>query len=232
MRYGKIEYEIRVNLDKRFPPTNNNGNFKGGGRGNFNRGNTNTSINGNYLIEKATLAFTDSVSLFITEEMESVNQQRQTYTTVTYSDLIQQQVITRINLLGEVFLIQDKQKEAVWKYTGKVREIAGIECPQVFTKLEDGTVIYAWFNTEVIPSIGPESYWNLPGAILGLAYEDGGITYFATQISSDYPEELNDFKMPSSKKIYTRTQFDKEFSTKYEATNRYYQLIQDLLHFY
>lgn len=232
MRYGSIEYEIRTNLDKRFPPTNSNaGNFRSGGRG----GNFNSSSNsgsGNYLIEKAVLYFTDSVSLYVTELSENINDQRKTFTNVTQHNIIEGQFETQINLLGENFIIKDAAPKRIWKFTGKVRDIAGVECPQAITTLEDGTKIYAWFDTDMIPSIGPESYWDLPGAILGLAYEDGSVTYFATKINSDFPTEFEQFKASTSKKVYSRADFIKEFEKKYDTGNRYYQLIQDLVHFF
>ncbi len=229
MRYGSVEYEIKINLDKRFPVSGNS-NFKGGGgnRGGFN----NAPSGSNYLVEKATLYFTDSTSLFITEPLENVNDQRKTFTTNTFTDFINKTLMTNINLLGESFTIADTLPKRIWKYTNKVRDIAGIECQQVFTQINDSTKIYAWFDPQVIPAVGPESYGDLPGVILGLAYEDGSITYFATKVNTDYPMELRNYTPISSKKKYTRHTFNKEFSTKYDATNRYHKLIEDLLHFY
>lgn len=226
MRYGSVEYEIKVNLDKRFPISGNT-NFKGGNRNQFN-----TSNNGNYLIEKATLYFTDTLSLFITKPLEDVNDQRKTFTTVTLTDLINKTLTTNINLLGENFTIVDTLPKRIWKYTNKVRDIAGIECQQVFAQIDDSTKIYAWFDPQVIPAVGPESYGDLPGVILGLAYEDGSITYFATKMNTDYPTELQNYTLISNKKKYTRHAFNKEFSTKYDTSNRYHKLIEDLLHFY
>jgi GLPGLI family protein len=48
---------------------------------------------------------------------------------------------------------------------------------------------YAWFAPDLICSTGPESYNGLPGAILGLAKEDGSVTYFATSVSILNPEK-------------------------------------------
>lgn len=164
--------------------------------------------------------------------MEDVNDQRKTFTTVTLIDLINKTLTTNINLLGENFTIADTLPKRIWKYTNKVREIAGIECQQVFTQIDDSTKIYAWFDPQVIPAVGPESYGDLPGVILGLAYEDGSITYFATKVNTDYPTELQNYTRTPNKKKYNRHAFDKEFSTKYDAGNRYHKLIEDLLHFY
>jgi GLPGLI family protein len=43
-----------------------------------------------------------------------------------------------------------------------------------------------------MPTIGPESMQGLPGAILGLATEDGGVVIFATNVESvePTPEQL------------------------------------------
>jgi GLPGLI family protein len=50
--------------------------------------------------------------------------------------------------------------------------------------MNDSTRIYAWFSVEVVPSIGPEGFGGLPGAILGLATEDGSVIYFAKTVEA------------------------------------------------
>ena len=225
INYGSIEYEIKVNLSKRFPPVANS-NYGGGRRSGG------QPSKPSYLIESATLYFKDSSSLFVVQAMEDVAQQRQTYTTKTFINLDKQTLATQIDILGENFYVEDILPKREWKSTGKMRKILNFECHEVFTKINDSTKIYAWFSPEFVPAVGPESYWDLPGAILGLAYEDGSITYFAKGISDNYPsfEQAN---MPEpNKKLYNRAKLTNEFLNKYSSNARYTQLIKDMLHFF
>lgn len=230
IRYGTIHYDVKINLSKRFSQNSNAG--PGGGRGGFAGGDKKNESN-NYLNEKATLYFTDSMSIFVIHPLDEVKEQNKTFLTTTKMDFRNQTISTSINILGSQFYVRDTIPQCVWKFTGKNRDIAGVKCKQATTKLADGTKIYAWFDTAVLPAVGPESYTNLPGAILGLAYEDGSITYFASTISTSFPEEIaTAFPNLNPRKVYSREDFIKEFSSKYDKNDRLYQLIQDLIHFF
>lgn len=221
--YGTIEYEIRVNLNKRFPVVNS----PQGGRA---KGVQNTTPS--YLVEKAKLYFNDKTSVFITETVPDVNDQRKTFETNTKMNFVDKTIETQISILGETYLIKDSLPKRTWKFTNRVRNIAGIDCKQAITKINDSTTIYAWFNPHVLPSVGPESYWDLPGAIMGLAYEDGSITYFATNFSTEFMDVNEKYTNSKAKKWTTRSAFINDFSNKYKTTDRWYRLIKDLLHFF
>ena len=55
-----------------------------------------------------------------------------------------------------------------------------------------------WYTDLIIPSTGPETFNGLPGTILGLANEDGGVVYFAKNIKEAYVDI--DLIKPSTKK--------------------------------
>lgn len=228
IRYGAIEYEIKTNLDKRFPPTTSNQKMTGKGYGK----NRKNEAPQTHLVEKATLYFNDSVSIFVTTPLENMFDQNKTFTTITKTNLQTQAIATHINLLGELFFVTGTLTEKTWKFTAKERLIAGKNAKQAICTINDTTTIYAWFDTDFLPSIGPESYRGLPGAILGLAYEDGSVTYFATAIHTDFPDLSNKFPVSKSKKEYSRAEFEKEFQTKYKAGNNLFNLVKDLLNFY
>jgi len=228
MRYGTIVFERKTNLEKRFGASyNNRGTGGPGGRGGKEYNSSNK-----YLTEKLTLYFNDTISLFVTEPLENINDQQKTFQTQTLINFSRKTIETQINILGENFLIQDTLPKRTWKFTGKVRTIANTECKQAICTINDSTTIYAWFDTEVMPAVGPESYWDLPGAILGLAYEDGAVTYFAQSISSDFVDISQLYVRSKSKKTYSRHSFITEFAEKYTANYRLYNLIKDLLHFF
>lgn len=227
IHYGAITYEITINLNKRFPSINQQNTH---GFGNT-RG-QNRDSNTQYLVENATLYFNDSVSIFITHPPESMRDLNRTFLTSTQINLNDKMLQTHINLFGEEFTIHDSLPQRIWKFTSRERLIAGKMAKQAITQVNDSTTIYAWFDPDFFYSIGPESYSGLPGAILGLAYEDGSITYFAQKIDTNYPEMQGQFLNLATRNVMTRKHFITTFNEKYNAAHRYYQLIKDMLVFF
>jgi GLPGLI family protein len=76
--------------------------------------------------------------------------------------------------------------------------------------MNDSTRIYAWFASEIVPSFGPEGFEGLPGAILGLATEDGGVIYFAKEVKAQETLKAVLEYSEKGKEIYTENQL-KEF---------------------
>jgi GLPGLI family protein len=105
---------------------------------------------------------------------------------------------------GEEVVVEDTLKYRTYKVLPKKREIAGFNCQMVRWDKDDSTRIYLWYTDAILPSIGPESYLGLPGAILGLATEDGGVVYFATKIE-EYEPNLEEV-MPKFKTTKTKTE--------------------------
>src|SRR5690554_726700 len=228
IRHGAIEYEITINLDKRFPSNNQTANRWGNSRG---QNRTSTS-GAQYLVEKATLYFNDTMSVFITHPPESMRDLNRTFLTSTVVNFKTNELTTHINLFGEEFLILDSLPQREWKFTSRERLIAGKMAKQALTQVNDSTTIYAWFDTDFFYSVGPESYSNLPGAILGLAYEDGSITYFATKIDREYPEIQGKLPLHKVRNGVSRKRFINDFVQQYDSSHRYYQLIKDMLIFF
>ena len=136
------------------------------------------------------LYFNDSLSFFtpIQEEEVSMNNFRGIGTTsiVTRNSIFQNFKTNyrymAIPVLNEELYMVGNTKQYEWKITEDKRLIGIYECRKAVLFLDKETRIYAWYTDEVIPSVGPESFCGLPGAILGLATEDGGVTYFATSV--------------------------------------------------
>ena len=103
--------------------------------------------------------------------------------------------------------------ERKWKITERKRSIAGYSCRRAIWPKNDSTRIYAWYTDQILPSTGPETFNGLPGTILGLATEDGGVVYFAKTIQESY----NDFEELSpkiKKKTYTESELKYELEQK------------------
>ena len=102
------------------------------------------------------------------------------------------------NLFGESKVVKDNIVERNWKITERKRNIAGYSCRRAIWNKNDSTRIYAWYTDQLIPSTGPETFNGLPGTILGLATEDGGVVYFAKLVQEKYQnvdELISDIKI-------------------------------------
>ena len=99
------------------------------------------------------------------------------------------------------------------------QELLLIECI-CFLRYEknDSTRIYAWYATELTTSIGPEGYCGLPGVILGLATEDGGIVYFAKSVEFVKPTQEELTPDVGKNKIFTLQQLKMKIKKDYGST--------------
>ena len=116
--------------------------------------------------------------------------------------------------------MSDSSTYRKWQITDNHRNIAGFSCRKAVFSPDDSTRIYAWYADEVMPSVGPESFGGLPGAILGLASEDGGIIYFAKTVEQTKP--LTEVLSPPKKKqkIYARAELKSKLEQQY-GENKY-----------
>lgn len=166
---GTIKYERRTNLFKKYPDKNIQ---KWIGEKN------------KYSVDHFNLSFNDTASVYLPIEDPDRSDMMKwlvlQHTNMQYFG--SKKNVSLINVFGQVVVIEDQHRDRAWKYTGKQRTIANYECKQVLVQVNDSTKLYAWFTTDILPQVGPENFFGLPGAILGVATEDGGTTYFATEV--------------------------------------------------
>ncbi|MBL7888099.1 MAG: GLPGLI family protein [Bacteroidia bacterium] len=162
------------------------------------------------------LYFTDSSSVF--KPQDSDLKERMSWATsknVVYQEYAQNKRLTIKSLWGEKMYVEDTLYKREWKITDSKRVISGYNCRKAIWQANDSTRIYAWYCEEIVPSIGPESFYGLPGAILGLATEDGGVIYFAKTIEVSKPSMDAVIPKKGKNKIYTsaelKTKLEKDF---------------------
>lgn len=199
---GKITYERKTNLYKKFK---NNGDVKEW-----------LKEEDKNKIDIFEMYFNDSLSVFMPQESDLV--ERMSWATtknVVYQNRHTKKRFTEKKIWGESFLLADTIRTFKWKITDSKRSICGYMCRKAIWQANDTTRIYAWFSTEVNASIGPESFVGLPGAILGLATEDGGIIYFAKTVEVIKPDPTILIPKKTKQKIYKtfelREQIAKQF---------------------
>lgn len=200
--YGKIIYERKTNLHKRMKHWDEVKEW--------------IKESDKIKIEDFELLFNDSVSFFKPVESElRDNFEWATSKNTTYQNKNSNTKITYKKIWGEEFILKDSLTKRVWKITDGQRNIAGYNCRKAIWVENDSSRIYAWYAEDIIPGFGPESFNGLPGAILGLATEDGGTIYFAKKVEIVKPSVLA-LTIPKSKKKPMLTEdFKKQLAKDY-----------------
>lgn len=200
--YGKITYERKTNLWKKFK---NNGDVKEW-----------LKEEDKNKLDMFELYFNDTLSVFKPQESDLV--ERMSWSTtknVVYQNIPENKRLTEKKIWGEQFLVADSIRNFQWKITESKRNICGYQCRKAIWQANDSTRIYAWFCSEINSSIGPESFVGLPGAILGLATEDGGVIYFAKSVEVVKPDVAILLPKKTKQKIYKsaelKAQLEKDF---------------------
>jgi GLPGLI family protein len=205
---GKITFERRTNLKKKFGEDERMKQF--------------LTEENKIKTEVFELYFDENNSLFKVVENDDDEKGFMSYTTqrnITYQDLQKDEVRIIIDLFGKSIYVKDSLQKRNWKVTESKRNIGDYMCRKAIWQKNDSTRIYAWFSVDIVPSIGPEGFCGLPGAILGLASEDGGIIYFAKNVEVLKPSEaaLLEYKS-EDKDVYSvkelRIDLEKKISGK------------------
>jgi GLPGLI family protein len=199
--YGKIVYERKTNLYKKFKDDNVKEWIREEDRNK---------------VDLFELYFNDTSSLFRPQDSDL----REKMSWATSKNVVYQSPATNLRLSeksiwGEKLYLADTIAKRQWKITESKRVISGYNCRKAIWQQNDSTRIYAWYTDEIIPSVGPESFCGLPGAILGLATEDGGVIYFAKSVEVSVPEFQALIPKPGKSKVYTepelRAKLQKDF---------------------
>ncbi len=173
------------------------------------------------------LYITDTASLFKPQESEL----REMYSWATSKNTVLQNFNTNTRYLikviwGEELHMTDTLFKRQWKITESSRKIAGYSCRKAIWQANDSTRIYAWFSYDLVASSGPESFNGLPGTILGLATEDGGVVYFAKKVEAQ-KVEATPFILPKKKKVYTVEELKKLMTDQYGKEKWFPQMLHE-----
>ncbi len=202
IKSGKITYERKTNLYKKFK---NNGDVKEW-----------LKEEDKNKLDVFELYFNDSLSVFKPQESDLV--ERMSWSTnknSVYQNRITNKRLTIKTIWGERFLLDDSIRISKWKITENKRNVCGYQCRKAILNVNDSTRLYAWFCSELDATIGPESLGGLPGVILGLATEDGGVIYFAKTVEIIKPTLEVLLPKKSKEKLYKtaelKAQINKDF---------------------
>lgn len=181
---GRILFERKTNLEKKFDDER-----------------MKRWLNGEKSkVEQFELIFNDTMSIFkpILSDAPDRMSWATTHNTMRQNFASNEKVII-LDLAGQQVFVRDTNSQRQWKITDSKRNIGKYRCRKAIYEVNDSTRIYAWYSVDIVPSVGPEGYFGLPGAILGLATEDGGIVYFAKEVELTEPKK-EDFAIELPKK--------------------------------
>jgi len=202
IKEGKIIFERKTNLYKKFKEDRDIENW--------------IKPEDKNKVDVFELYFNDSLAVFKPQESELKEQMSwATSKNTSYQNLKKRDLFIIKSIWGEKLYVTDTLRKRAWKITDSKRNIGGYSCRKAIWQADDSTKIYAWYAEEIEVSSGPESYGGLPGMILGLASEDGGIIYFAKSVEQIKPSEDVLRPVKGKNKIYTsqelRTKLEKDF---------------------
>ena len=161
------------------------------------------------------LYFNDTISLFKPQESELREQMDwSTEKNTVYQNFNTGNRYVIKNFWGEELHLLDSLCKRKWKITESSRKIAGYNCRKAMWQANDSTRLYAWFSLDISPSTGPETFNGLPGTILGLATEEGGVIYFAKKVEVIKPN-ASIFVVPKKKKVYTTPELKAEMTKRW-----------------
>ncbi len=221
IKHAKIEFERRTNLYKLFKDNE------------FVRGPMMDYVKNNK-IKKETfyLYVDDSSSVFAPKPVQEEGWAAWlTQKNTTFQNFNQDERLQVMELWGNKVYVKDTLKKREWKITYDKRMIAGYECRKAIWQADDSTRIYAWYSDQLELSTGPETFNGLPGAILGLATEDGGIVYFAKSVEVKYvnvPEQQPAYK---EKDLRTEAELIEEIKTRFSKSGNADQIVKGLFAF-
>jgi len=211
---GKITFERRTNLEKRFTDQ---------------RMRRMVTEENKIRTESFALYFNDTASIFKAIPSDRADEMSwMTTKNSYYQNLRTGTQLTVLGLMGQNVYVQDSLPARNWRITDSKRSICGYECRKAVYQKNDSTRIYAWYTTALVPSVGPEGFCGLPGTILGLATEDGGIIYFAKKVEEIKPTK-EDMTIDAGKnKVFTLKELRMKIEKDYGSTPWGKRMFDDL----
>lgn len=160
------------------------------------------------LYKNFTESDTDNKTVTAVEsESVMVNVQMVEPDNILFTNLKKGHQIEQREFMTRRFTINGKLIKHDWKFTENSKKIAGFNCMEAWFADEDGEKVMAWFTPEIQVASGPGKIAGLPGMILGVDYNNGKRTIFATTVEIE-PVDKEHFKKPKKGKKVTQEEYD------------------------
>ncbi|MGO3181589.1 MAG: GLPGLI family protein [Aequorivita sp.] len=177
------------------------------------------------------LTFTDEESMYEEEaKLETPKPASSSGVTITlannnevlYRNLKDSTYVNETEILGKLFLIQDKLKTIAWTLEKETKNIGQYTCFKATYEREEKKEKYdyqeeeayevmetvvttAWYTPQIPMSQGPDEYWGLPGLILEV--NEGEVSLLCYKVILN-PADGIDIKVPSKGKKIDQEKYD------------------------
>lgn len=211
---GVINYEVKINLHRNIPPDRE----------------AQKAMIPEFRTMKQQLFFNESESLYkpvIEDEEESFTASgggmRMTFRmpgSELYLDQNTGKTLSKQDVMGKNYLIEDSVRMAPWKFDTQTKTIANYECNMAYytqtdtIKIADRdpiirtSEITAWYTNKIRPFLGPERFNTLPGAVLAVDINNGERVILAKTIELRELKK-NELKAPTTGTKITQAEFRK-----------------------
>ncbi len=124
-------------------------------------------------------------------------------------------------MLGKKYVLEDDLQPQAWKIQSDLKEVAGHICMKA---LWEDTIkhqkVVAWFAQDIPLSMGPEKFCGLPGLILEVDVNDGGMTISAETIMAQKLTKEFDIPQKLKGKKITNADFEKMLKAHIEEKRK------------
>lgn len=137
-----------------------------------------------------------------------------------YLDQNTGKTLSKQEVMGKNYLIEDSVKMSPWKFGTQTKTIANYECSMAYYTQTDTLrigdrepqvrtqEITAWFTNKIRPFLGPERFNTLPGAVLAIDINNGERVIVAKSIELRELKK-NELKAPTTGTKVTQAEFRK-----------------------
>lgn len=145
----------------------------------------------------------------------------------TYTNSSTSMILSLQELMGKKYLITDTVRMSPWKFGTETKEIMGYTCKMAYftlstemttMRVENGVPtperraitqeITAWYTDKIRPSLGPERFNTLPGAVLALDVNNGERVIVARNVELRELKK-DEWKVPDSSTKVSQAEFNK-----------------------
>lgn len=145
----------------------------------------------------------------------------------TYTNSSTSMILSLQELMGKKYLITDTIRMSPWKFGTETKEIMGYTCKMAYftlstemttMRVENGVPtperraitqeITAWYTDKIRPSLGPERFNTLPGAVLALDVNNGERVIVARNVELRELKK-DEWKVPDSSTKVSQAEFNK-----------------------
>jgi len=125
---------------------------------------------------------------------------------VLYENHASGRLLEESTLEEKKYLVSDTVRGLSWKLSEDTGSVLGHSCRKATATSIRGNRLVAWYSGDIPAPVGPEKFGGLPGAILRLDADSGGIVFSATRIEPAVQEK--DLRAPAGKTI-SRADYEK-----------------------